>query len=102
MSKLCVLQIDLPILAKIFLNRMKCHLWKDNEREIQDKTEKVDKCAVTWHLDSIHHHIFHVQQTAQSSLHLGGGHVLSFPAVRVSCAVFEIHVAIVVHLQHVP
>lgn len=66
------------------------------------KTEKTVKCVITWHLHSIHHHIFHVQQAAQRSLHLSGGHVLSFPAERVSCAVFEIHVAVVVHHQHVP
>lgn len=70
--------------------------------EGQTENRKDEKYVITWHLHSIHHHIFHVQQAAQRSLHLSGGDVLSFPAVRVSCAVFEIHVAAVVHHQHVP
>lgn len=55
----------------------------------------------TWYFDSIDNHIFHVQQPAQHSLHLGCGHVLSFPAVSVSSAVLEVHVSILIHDQHI-
>lgn len=55
----------------------------------------------TWHFDSIDNYIFHVQQPAENSLHLGCRDVLSFPAESVSCAVLEVHVSVLIHDQHI-
>lgn len=55
----------------------------------------------TWHLDTIHCHVGHVQQAAKGALHLRGGHILAFPAERVPRAVSEIQVAQLIHHQYV-
>lgn len=56
---------------------------------------------VTWHFHPVHNYVFHLEQPAERSLHLGCRDVLSFPAESVSCSVLEVHVAVHIHNQHV-
>lgn len=57
--------------------------------------------VVTWHGHAVHGHVGLSQETAEDALHLRGGDVLSSPAEGVPATVTEVHVAQVVHHQHV-
>lgn len=56
----------------------------------------------TWHCYAIDGYVSLFQQIAENALHLCGGDVFSPPAERVPTTVTEVHVAQLIHHQHVP
>lgn len=55
----------------------------------------------TWHGYAIDRYVSLFQKVAENALHLCGGDIFSPPAERVPTTVTEVHIAQLIHHQHV-
>lgn len=56
---------------------------------------------LTWHCHSIDGNISLTQEAAEYALNLSGGHIFSSPPECIAAAIPEVHVAEVIHNQHI-
>lgn len=70
-------------------------------RELTKMTTSNVNQIPTWHWYAIDSYVSLFQKAAQNALHLCGGDIFSPPAKRVSATVTEVHIAQLIHHQHI-